>query len=278
MDNIIDGVKLSLSIKESIKKEIESKKINPCLAVIQIGDNKASNVYIRNKEKSCSNVGIEFKHIKFDSSISEEIVIKEIEKLNSDDNVNGILVQLPLPDGFDEGKIINKIDPVKDVDGLTYTNVGNLVLQNECLIPCTAHGVIEMLKMYNVLIEGKNVCLVGRSNLVGKPLMQLLLRENATLTVCHSKSIDIKKYTKMADILIVAVGHPKLITKDMVKDDAVVIDIGINKGEHSLCGDVDFDEVSKKVKLITPVPGGVGPMTVACLLKNVMKAYEIQHR
>ena len=158
MDNIIDGVKLSLSIKESIKKEIESKKINPCLAVIQIGDNKASNVYIRNKEKACSNVGIEFKHIKFDSSISEEIVIKEIEKLNSDDNVNGILVQLPLPGGFDEGKIINRIDPVKDVDGLTYTNVGNLVLQNECLIPCTAHGVIEMLKMSDVLIEGKNVC------------------------------------------------------------------------------------------------------------------------
>ena len=277
MNNIIDGIKISTEIRKEIKETISESKITPALAVIQVGDNKASRIYIKNKKKACEEVGIRFEHIKFNDTISEELVINEIKRLNNDISINGILVQLPLPLGFDEGKIINTISPVKDVDGLTYQNVGNLVLENDCLVPCTPLGVMELLKAYNVRLSGKNVCLVGRSNLVGKPLIQLLLRNDATLSVCHSKSLDIKNHTKQADVLIVAAGHPNLITKDMVKDGVVIIDVGINKEGNLLCGDVDFDGVSKKASLITPVPGGVGPMTVACLLKNVVKAYQIQN-
>lgn len=276
-NGIIDGVYASKTLKDNIKKEILKNKIKPSLAVIQIGDDSASNIYIRNKEKACNYVGIDFKHIKFDKTISQDIVINEINKLNLDDKINGILVQLPLPKSFDEGKIVNTISPLKDVDGLTYQNVGNLVLGNDGLVPCTPLGVIELLKMYNVKLEGKNVCIVGRSNLVGRPLIQLLLRRDATVSICHSKSKDIKTYAKLADVLIVAAGHPNLITKDMVKKKAVVIDVGINKENNVLCGDVDFDAVKKKTSLITPVPGGVGPMTVACLLKNTLKAYNIQN-
>lgn len=275
--NIIDGVTSSLILKKRIRNEIEIKNLTPCLAVIQVGDNKASNVYVRNKHRACEEVGIKFIHIKLPDTISENFVISEIERLNSDLSVNGILVQLPLPEGFDEGRVINTINPVKDVDGLTYPNVGNLVLENECLVSCTPAGVMELLKMYNVSLAGKNVCIVGRSNLVGKPLIQLLLQKDATVSICHSKSLDIKNYTKMADVLIVAAGHPNLITKDMVKEGSVVIDVGINKENGSLVGDVDFEEVSKKASLITPVPGGVGPMTVASLLKNVVKAYNVQN-
>lgn len=277
MNNIIDGIKISTQIRKDIKQIINETKITPSLAVIQVGDNKASSIYIKNKKKACEEVGIRFEHIKFNDTISEELVINEIKRLNNDISINGILVQLPLPLGFDEGKIINTISPVKDVDGLTYQNVGNLVLENDCLVPCTPLGVMELLKAYNVRLSGKNVCLVGRSNLVGKPLIQLLLRNDATLSICHSKSLDIKNHTKQADVLIVAAGHPNLITKDMVKDGVVIIDVGINKEGNLLCGDVDFDGVSKKASLITPVPGGVGPMTVACLLKNVVKAYQIQN-
>ena len=277
MNNIIDGIKISTEIRKDIKQIINETKITPSLAVIQVGDNKASSIYIKNKKKACEEVGIRFEHIKFNDTISEELVINEIKRLNNDISINGILVQLPLPLGFDEGKIINTISPVKDVDGLTYQNVGNLVLENDCLVPCTPLGVMELLKAYNVRLSGKNVCLVGRSNLVGKPLIQLLLRNDATLSICHSKSLDIKNHTKQADVLIVAAGHPNLITKDMVKDGVVIIDVGINKEGNLLCGDVDFDGVSKKASLITPVPGGIGPMTVACLLKNVVKAYQIQN-
>ncbi len=277
MNNIIDGTKVAFKIREQIKNLIEKEKITPQLAVIQVGDNKASDVYIKNKKKACEEVGIKFELIKFNTTISEELVINEIKRLNNDISVNGILVQLPLPVGFDEGKIINEINPVKDVDGLTYQNVGNLVLENDCLVPCTPLGVMELLNAYNVSLASKNVCLVGRSNLVGKPLIQLLLKANATVSVCHSKSLDIKNYTKQADVLIVAAGHPNLITKDMVKEGVVIIDVGINKEGNVLCGDVDFEEVSKKSSLITPVPGGVGPMTVSCLLKNVVKAYKIQN-
>lgn len=277
MNNIIDGIKISTEMRKDIKQIINETKITPALAVIQVGDNKASSIYIKNKKKACEEVGIRFEHIKFNDTISEELVINEIKRLNNDISINGILVQLPLPLGFDEGKIINTISPVKDVDGLTYQNVGNLVLENDCLVPCTPLGVMELLKAYNVRLSGKNVCLVGRSNLVGKPLIQLLLRNDATLSICHSKSLDIKTHTKQADVLIVAAGHPNLITKDMVKEGCVIIDVGINKEGNLLCGDVDFDGVSKKASLITPVPGGVGPMTVACLLKNVVKAYQIQN-
>ncbi len=278
MCNIMDGRQASNILKKRIKKEINEKGITPCLAVILVGDNSASKIYIKNKKKACEEVGIKFLYTNFPETISEDLVIEEINRLNNDKTVNGILVQLPLPKGFDEGRIINAINPVKDVDGLTYQNVGNLVLENECLVPSTPLGVIELLKMYNVSLKGKNVCIVGRSNLVGKPLIQLLLKYDATVSICHSKSISIKDYTKIADVLIVATGHPNLITKDMVKEKVVVIDVGINKEGNSLVGDVCFDEVSKKASLITPVPGGVGPMTVACLLKNVVNAYKIQKR
>ncbi len=277
MNNVIDGTEASRVLRNNVKKEIVRKKITPSLTVIQIGDNKASDIYVRNKKKACEEVGIKFELLKFNDTISQDVVINEIKRLNDDVMVNGILVQLPLPIGFDEGLIINSINPVKDVDGLTYQNVGNLVLENDCLAPCTPLGVMELLDMYNVNLSKKNVCLIGRSNLVGKPLIQMLLKRDATVSICHSKSVDIKNYTKMADVLIVAAGHPNLVTKNMVKDGAVVIDVGINKENDYLCGDVDFKEVSKKASLITPVPRGVGPMTVACLLKNVAKAYEIQH-
>ena len=277
MNNIMDGVCDSLTLNKKIANEIKQKNLTPCLAVIQVGDNKASDIYVRNKNKACDMVGIKFINIKLPDTISEDLIISEIERLNLDDNVNGILVQLPLPPCFDEGRIINAISPVKDVDGLTYPNVGNLVLENECLVSCTPMGVMELLDMYNVSLKGKNACIVGRSNLVGKPLIQLLLARDATVSICHSKSVDIKSYTKMADVLIVAAGHPNLITKDMVKEGAVVIDVGINKENDSLVGDVSFDEVSKKASLITPVPGGVGPMTIASLLKNVVKAYKFQN-
>jgi len=277
MNNIIDGTTASLTLKKKIANEIKQKNLKPCLAVIQVGDNKASDIYVRNKNKACDMVGIKFINIKLPDTISEDLIISEIERLNLDDSVNGILVQLPLPPCFDEGRIINAISPVKDVDGLTYPNVGNLVLENECLVSCTPMGVMELLDMYNVSLKGKNACIVGRSNLVGKPLIQLLLARDATVSICHSKSLDIKSYTKMADVLIVAAGHPNLITKDMVKEGAVVIDVGINKENDSLVGDVSFDEVKKKASLITPVPGGVGPMTVASLLKNVVKAYKFQN-
>ena len=277
MNNIMDGRLVAESIRRRVKEEITDMKITPALAVIQIGDNKASDVYVRNKRKAAEEVGIRFEHIKFPDTISEDVVLNEIARLNEDVSINAILVQLPLPTNFDEGKIINKIDPVKDVDGLTYQNVGNLVLENECLVPCTPLGVMELLKAYKVELAKKNVCIVGRSNLVGKPLIQLLLKENATVTICHSKSKDILYYTKFADVLIVATGHPNLIKSDMVKDKAVIIDVGINKEGNVLSGDVDFEDVKKKASLITPVPGGVGPMTVACLLKNVIKAYRIQN-
>lgn len=277
MNNIMDGVGASLTLKKKIANEIKQKNLKPCLAVIQVGDNNASDIYVRNKNKACDMVGIKFINIKLPDTISEDLIISEIERLNLDTNVNGILVQLPLPPCFDEGRIINAISPVKDVDGLTYPNVGNLVLENECLVSCTPMGVMELLDMYNVSLKGKNACIVGRSNLVGKPLIQLLLARDATVSICHSKSVDIKSYTKMADVLIVAAGHPNLITKDMVKEGAVVIDVGINKENDSLVGDVSFDEVSKKASLITPVPGGVGPMTIASLLKNVVKAYKFQN-
>lgn len=277
MNNIMDGVGASLTLKKKIANEIKQKNLTPCLAVIQVGDNKTSDIYVRNKNKACDMVGIKFINIKLPDTISEDLIISEIERLNLDDNVNGILVQLPLPPCFDEGRIINTISPVKDVDGLTYPNVGNLVLENECLVSCTPMGVMELLDMYNVSLKGKNACIVGRSNLVGKPLIQLLLARDATVSICHSKSLDIKSYTKMADVLIVAAGHPNLITKDMVKEGAVVIDVGINKENDSLVGDVSFDEVSKKASLITPVPGGVGPMTIASLLKNAVKAYKFQN-
>lgn len=273
---IMDGKKVSNVIKEEIKQDILDNNLTPSLTVIQVGDNPSSNVYIKNKEKACEKVGINFNLLKY-LEISEEDLIETINKLNEDKNVNGIIIQLPLPDNFNTNKILNSISPLKDVDGLTTINVGNLVLGNDTLISCTPLGIIKLLKYYNISLEGKKVTIIGRSNLVGKPLISLLLRENASVSVCHSKTKNIKDYTLNSDIVIVAVGKPKFLKEEFIKENAVIIDVGINKIEDKIFGDVDFDNVSLKSSYITPVPKGVGPMTIAMLLNNVVKAYRMQN-
>ena len=271
---IIDGKEISKKIKEELKQEIKTYMIKPCLAVIQIGNDPASDIYIKAKEKACNETGIYFKYIKFEETAKEIEVINKIVELNNDEYVNGILLQLPLPEKFNTEKLINYIARNKDVDGLTDINAGKLVNNKNCITPCTPKGIMELLSAYDIEISGKNVVIVGRSNLVGKPLMSLFLNKNATVTVCHSKTNNLEEFTKNADILVVAVGKKHLITSEMVKDGAVVIDVGINRDKDNLYGDVDFDEVSKKASYITPVPGGVGPMTVAMLLKNVNDIYK----
>ena len=271
---IMDGKSLSEKIRTEIKTEIKTYMIKPCLAVIQIGDDPASNVYIKSKEKACNEVGIYFKHIKYDEDTREKEIINKIVELNNDEYVNGILLQLPIPSKYNQEKLINYIARNKDVDGLTDINVGKLVNNKKCLVSCTPQGIIELLKHYEINVEGKNVVIVGRSNLVGKPLISLFLNKNATVTICHSKTENLKYHTLNADILVVAVGKKHFITDDMVKDGAVIVDVGINRDDSKLYGDVDFEKVSKKSSFITPVPGGVGPMTVAMLLKNVNECYK----
>lgn len=274
MDNIIDGKKIRDNILDELKKEVKSYMIKPCLAVIQVGDDEASNTYIKAKQNACKNIGIYFKHIKFDSDAREIEVINKIIELNNDEYVHGILIQLPLPSKFNPDKLINYIARNKDVDGLTDINLGKLFNNKSGMISCTPQGIMELLERENLEISGKNVVIVGRSNLVGKPLLGLMLNKDATVTICHSKTVNLKEHTKNADILIVAVGKKHFITEDMVKKDAVVIDVGINKVDGKLYGDVDFLNVKNKVKKITPVPGGVGPMTVAMLMNNVVRAYK----
>lgn len=274
MDNIIDGKKIRDEILDELKKEVKSYMIKPCLAVIQVGDDEASNTYIKAKQNACKNIGIYFKHIKFDSDAREIEVINKIIELNNDEYVHGILIQLPLPSKFNPDKLINYIARNKDVDGLTDINLGKLFNNKSGMISCTPQGIMELLERENIEISGKNVVIVGRSNLVGKPLLGLMLNKDATVTICHSKTVNLKEHTKNADILIVAVGKKHFITEDMVKKDAVVIDVGINKVDGKLYGDVDFLNVKNKVKKITPVPGGVGPMTVAMLMNNVVRAYK----
>lgn len=274
MSNILDGKQVSTIIKQELKKEIKSFMIKPCLAVIQIGNDEASNVYINSKQKSCEEVGIWFKHIKYDSFTEELEIINKIKELNNDEYVDGILLQLPVPDKFDSKKLIKYISSAKDVDGLNDINVGKLVNGKKCLVSCTPSGIIELLNHYNIDLVGKNVVIIGRSNLVGKPLVSLFLNNDATVTICHSKTINLEKHTKEADILVAAIGKKHFIKEHMVKDNAIVIDVGINREEGRLYGDVDFDNVSKKASYITPVPGGIGPMTVAMLLKNVVKSYK----
>ena len=268
---IIDGKLVSTKLKEKLKNQIKEYNINPKLVVIQVGNNEASNVYIRQKIKCADAIGAKCEHKKLEETITTEELIKIIEELNNEPTINGIIVQLPLPKHIDEYKVLNTIVPQKDVDGLTEINAGKLACAKPGLIFCTPHGVIELLKYYNIEIEGKKVVIVGRSNLVGKPLINLFLMENATVTCCHSKTKDLKHFTIDADILVVAVGKPKLITEDMVKEGAVVVDVGINRLETGLCGDVDFENVSKKASYITPVPGGVGAMTVAMLYNNLVE-------
>lgn len=276
MAEIINGKELAKSIRLELKQEVENlnqKGIFPKLAVIMVGDDKASKVYVRNKSKACEEIGIGYEEILLDETTTMEKLLEIIENLNNREDIHGILLQSPIPKHLDIYKAFNKISPEKDVDGFNPINVGKLVIGEDSFVSCTPYGVIKMLERYNIEIEGKNAVIIGRSNIVGKPLIQCLLKKNATVTVCHSKTKNIADITKNADILIAALGKVKFVTKDMVKEGAVVIDVGINRNElGKLEGDVNFEEVEKIASYITPVPGGVGPMTIAMLMNNVVKA------
>ena len=273
---LIDGKKLAKEIRENLKikcEELKQKGINPRLAVIMVGDDKSSQIYVRNKSKACDEIGIEFEEFLLKENIKQEELINLINKLNNDKTINGILLQSPIPNHLDINEAFRTIAPEKDVDGFNPVNVGKLCLNQDTFVSCTPYGIMKMFEKYNINLEGKNVVIIGRSNIVGKPLIQCCLNKNATVTVCHSKTKDLKEYTKRADILIVAIGKSKFVTEDMVKQGVVVIDVGINRGEDGkLTGDVDFENISKKASFITPVPGGVGPMTIAMLMNNVIKA------
>lgn len=274
MSKLLDGETLSLKIQDEIKAQLKNCMIRPSVAVIQIGDDAASNSYIKRKETACNNVGVYFRHYKFDENTPELTIINKIKELNNDEYVNGILVQLPIPERYNEKRIINSINNGKDVDGLTDINVGRMINGKKTLIPCTPLGIMRMLSENEIDLTGKHVVIVGRGKLVGKPLAPLMIAQDATVTVCHSKTANLKEMTLQADVLVVACGVPKLITEDMVKKDVIVIDAGVNRVDGKLCGDVDFDKVSKKASLITPVPKGVGPMTVCMLLENIMTCYK----
>ena len=277
---IISGKEISTKIKDQLKEEVEQIKNKydrlPKLAVILVGENQASQVYVRNKERGCSYVGMDSLKITHDATFSEEELLNEIKQLNEDETVDGILVQLPLPDHINEDKVLEAIDPSKDVDGFHPENVAKLFLGQRSLVPCTPKGMMVLLDEINYDLTGKEVVVVGRSNIVGKPMAMLLLRENGTVTVCHSHTKDLKEVCKRADILVVAIGKPKFIDDSYVKDGAVVIDVGIHRNENNkLCGDVDYDKVAPKTSAITPVPGGVGPMTIAMLMKNCVESKKL---
>ena len=276
MAEIIDGKSLAKKIRLELKGEVEKLKekgINPKLAVIMVGDDPGSQVYVRNKSKACEKVGIDFEEYLYDDSLTEKELLEVIEKLNKDESIHGILLQSPVPKHININKAFRTISPYKDVDGFNPVNVGNLSIGEDAFISCTPYGIIKMLEEYNIETEGKRAVILGRSNIVGKPMIQCMLNKNATVTVCHSKTKNIEEITQEADILIAAIGKPKFVKKDMVKKGATVIDVGINRlDDGTICGDVDFEEVEKIAGHITPVPGGVGPMTIAMLLNNVVKA------
>ena len=276
---ILDGRKIKLEILNELKEKISKLERRPGLVVIQVGSDPASQVYVKQKANMADIANIDFEHIKLDEGIEQETLLDIIYSLNRNSLVNGILVQMPLPVQIDAKVIQNAIDPLKDVDGLTDINMGKLSHNVDSLVPCTPMGIIDMLKFYNIDINGKCVTIVGRSDLVGKPLSCLMTNNNATTILCHSKTNNLSDFTRMADILVSAVGKPKFITSDMVKDDSVVIDVGINRlDDGKLCGDIDYDNVKEKSSYITPVPGGVGQMTVAELGKNTYKAYLLQKK
>lgn len=276
---IIDGKRISKEIKEEIRDKVsklnrEGKEV--ALAVILVGENPASQVYVRNKQKACEFTGIKSLSYNLPEDTSEEELLDLIEELNHRDDVNGILVQLPLPKQINEERILDRIDPKKDVDGFHPVSVGNLSIGRPGYVSCTPAGIIELLKRSDIPMDGKNVVIVGRSNIVGKPMAILMLRENATVTICHSHTKNMREITNQADILVAAIGKPKFFKKEDVKEGAVVIDVGMDRDENNkLCGDVDFDDVYDKVSHITPVPGGVGPMTIAMLMSNVLHSIEI---
>ena len=280
MSQIIDGKELAKNIRLKLKDEVIELKnadINPKLAVIMVGDDRASKVYVKNKSKACEDVGIEYEEYILSANTKMEELLELIEKLNNDETVHGILVQSPLPNGLDANEAFRTISPKKDVDGFNPINVGKLSLNQDCFVSCTPYGIIKMLEAYNIEIEGAHVVIIGRSNIVGKPLAQCLLNKNATVTICHSRTKNLKELTKQADILIAAIGKARFITEDMVKEGATVIDVGINRTDDGkLLGDTDFENIKDKVSYITPVPGGVGPMTIAMLMHNVVKAAKQQ--
>ncbi len=277
---IIDGKKEAANLREEIKNEILEikKKINknPSLTVILIGDFAPSQIYVRNKEKNSTEVGITSNVIKYPKEVSEKEVLDKINELNNDKNISGILVQLPLPEQISKEKIINAIDPKKDVDGFNPINVGNLASGYKSIVPCTPLGCLLLVKKVEKNLSGKHAVIIGRSNLNGKPMAQLLLKENCTVTVVHSKTNNLQEECLKADILVAAVGVPNLVKKDWVKSSAIVIDVGINKVGDKIVGDVKFEEIKDNIKAITPVPGGVGPMTIACLLKNTLECFKAQ--
>lgn len=282
MATIMDGKALSLKLKEQMKQRIAQLKqqgINPKLVVVLVGDNSASQVYVRNKHKSCGEVGIESEVITMPEQTTQQELLEEVERLNQDETVDGILVQLPLPKQIDEKTVLRSILPEKDVDGFHPVNVGLLSIGDECFAPATPSGIIAMFQEYGIDIAGKNCVVIGRSNIVGKPMAALLLKNNATVTICHSKTEDLASYTRRADVVIVATGRRHTLTAEMVKEGAVVVDVGMNRNEQGkLCGDVDYEEVKEKASFITPVPGGVGPMTITELLENTIQAAQRHHR
>ena len=272
---ILDGKRIKEEKLIDIKKEIDSLDRRPGIAVIQVGNNEASNVYIKNKENTAKKLGCEFTHIKFKEEVTEDEILAKIDELNDDKNIDGVLIQMPIPKHLNTSLIQNRVNPNKDIDGLTDLNAGLLVHNKMCHVPCTPKGILEMVNYYNIELKGKHVVVVGRSELVGKPLINLMLNNNATVTVCHSYTSNLKSITSLADILIVAIGKERMITSDMVKDGAVVIDVGINRVDGKLYGDVDFENVKDKCSYITPVPGGVGQTTVLSLYQNLLKAYRL---
>ena len=279
MAKIIDGKQISLDIKNELKEKVAKYKeqgIEITLAVVKVGNDPASAVYVRNKEKACEYVGINSKTLVLPEETTEEELLNVVKELNEDKNVNGILVQLPLPKHIDESKVLLTIDSTKDVDGFHPVNVGKMVIGEDTFLPCTPAGIIEMIKRTDIDIEGKEGVVIGRSNIVGKPMAMLMLKENATVTIAHSRTKDLKEVTKRADIIVAAIGKAKFVTADYVKEGAVVIDVGMDRDENGkLCGDVDFESVSKVASAITPVPGGVGPMTVTMLLVNCLRSVEL---
>ena len=279
---IIDGKKVSAEVMEEVRQQTlklkETHGITPGLAVVIVGDDPASRVYVNNKKKACELVGFKSEEYALPAETTQQELLNLVETLNNKDDINGILVQLPLPKHLDDKAVIAAINPKKDVDAFHAVNVGKIMLGEYDFLPCTPAGVMEMLHSYNIEVSGKNCVVIGRSNIVGKPMAMLLLHENGTVTICHSRTRDLAEVTKQADILVAAVGRPKFVTADMVKDGAVVIDVGMDRDENGkLCGDVDFENVKDKCSYITPVPGGVGPMTIATLMKNTLKAAKIQN-
>lgn len=281
MATIINGKQLAQKIRGELKikcNELKNKGIQPKLAVIMVGDNPASKVYVRNKSKACDEIGINYEEHLLSEKITQEELINLIKKLNKDESVNGILLQSPIPNHLNINQAFKAISYRKDVDGFTPSSVGKLVIGEDTFISCTPYGVMKMFEEYNIDLTGKNLVILGRSNIVGKPLLQCCLNRNATVTICHSKTKNLSEYTKKADILISAIGKAKFVTKDMVKNDAVIIDVGINRDENGkMVGDVDFENVEPIASYITPVPGGVGPMTIAMLMNNVIKAAKEQN-